>query len=156
MAIDIDYSVVADCHPSDIWLTIEDLRRWHQFDPDGIESVHWVAGMPWTKGARFEIKLHKPISISLMPEIIEVEKPVLIHWRAQGGGITGEQWFIFRLLPNDMTEMRTLQHYAGLPLKLLGPKAKTAIEDGVHHLFAVIKREAEENARLSNWIPPVP
>lgn len=154
MGIQIDYSTVAHCHPEHIWLAIEDIRRWPQFDPEAIESVHWVSGEPWTKGARFEIQLRKPLSYKLTPEVVEAEKPILIHWRGKGSGITGEQWFIFRMLPSGQTEMRTLQHYSGAPLVLLGNKAKRAIEDGTHRLFAHIKREAETNARVENRVPP--
>ena len=154
MGIEIDYTRVAHCHPEHIWLAIEDIRRWPMFDPDAILSAHWVHGDPWTQGARFEIKLRKPLPYTLTPEIIEVEKPILIHWRAKSSGISGEQWFIFRLLPDGNTEMRTLQHYSGAPLLLLGEKAKSAIQEGVEHLFAHIKREAETNARMENWVPP--
>lgn len=154
MAIEIDYSTVADCHPDHIWLSIEDIRRWCQFDSEAIESVHWVSGQPWEKGSRFQIKLRKPINYTLTTEIVEAEKPILIHWRGKGGGITGEQWYIFKLLPDDKTEMRTLQHYSGAPLALLGDKAKHAIEQGIQHVFERIKREGEENARVESWIPP--
>ncbi len=154
MGIQIDYSIVAHCHPEHIWLAIQDIRRWSQFDPEAIESVHWISGDPWTKGARFEIKLRKPIHYTLRPEIVEAEKPILIHWRGKGSGITGEQWFIFKILPSGDTEMRTLQHYSGAPLLLLGDKGKNAIEQGVRHVFEHIKREAEANARVENWVPP--
>ena len=154
MAIEIDYSTVAHCHPEHIWLSIQDIRRWALFDPEAIESVHWISGEPWTKGSRFEIKLRKPLRYTLTPEVIEAEKPILIHWRGKGTGITGEQWFIFRLLPSGETEMRTLQHYSGAPLLLLGDKVKDVIEQGVRHVFDRIKHEAETNARMENWVPP--
>lgn len=155
MAISIDYSTTANCHPEHIWLVLQDIRRWPQFDPEAIESANWISGDPWTAGSRFEIKIRKPIKYSLTPEIIEAEKPILIHWRGKGGGITGEQWYIFKLLPDGRTEMRTLQSYTGAPLMLLGDKGKSAIEHGVEHVFAHIKREAEENSRLENWLPPL-
>ncbi len=154
MGISIDYSTVAHCHPEHIWLALQDIRRWPQFDPEAIQSVHWVSGEPWTPGARFEIKLRKPLPYTLTPEIIEAEKPILIHWKGKGSGITGEQWFVFRMLPSGDTEMRTLQQYSGAPLVLLGPNGKRSIEEGVRHVFEHIKREAETNARMENWVPP--
>ena len=39
MGIQIDYSTVARCHPKHIWLVLEDIRRWPQFDPEAIESA---------------------------------------------------------------------------------------------------------------------
>lgn len=154
MSIQIDYSTIAHCHPDHIWLALQDIRRWAQFDPEAIESVRWISGEPWTKGARFEIKLRKPIPYTLTPEILEAEKPYLIHWRGKGSGVTGEQWFIFKLLPDGNTEMRTLQEYSGAPLLLVGEKGKKALEQGVRHVFDHIKREAETNARIQNWTPP--
>ncbi len=155
MAIRIEYATVADCHPEHIWNSIQDIRRWPQFDPEAIESAEWVSGTPWTKGARFQIKIRKPLTYTITPEVIDAEKPILIHWRGKSSGITGEQFFVFKLLPDHKTEMRTLQEYSGVPLMLLGGKAKSAIEEGVRHLFAKLKQEAEESARLENWGPPI-
>ena len=154
MSFSIDYSTVARCRPEDVWLVIQDIRRWPQFDPDAIESVNWVAGEPWKKGSRFQIKVRKPISYTLTPEIVEAEKPILIHWKGKGSGVSGEQWFIFRILPDGNTELRTLQEYSGAPLLLLGSRGKSAIEEGVRHVLDRIKKEAETNARVSNWVPP--
>ena len=154
MGIEIDYSTVAHCHPEHIWLALEDIRRWPVFDREAIESVHWVSGDPWTKGARFQIKLRKPLSYTLILEIVEVEKPILIHWRGKGSGVSGEQWYIFHLLPSGDTEMRTLQYYSGAPVALAHDKAKRVIEDGVKHALNRIKHEAETNARMENWVPP--
>ena len=154
MSIQIDYSVVAHCRPEHVWLVIQDIRRWPQFDRDAIESAEWVKGKPWESGSRFRINLLKPIKYTITPEIVETEKPILIHWKASGGGVKGEQWFIFKLLPNDDTELRTLQQYTGTTMVLLGTKAKSLLEEGVQHLLGHIKREAEANARLANWSPP--
>lgn len=154
MSFSIDYSTIARCRPEDVWLVIQDIRRWPQFDPGAIESVSWVSGEPWKKGSRFEIKIRKPISFTLTPEIVEAEKPILIHWKGKGSGVSGEQWFIFRILPDGNTELRTLQEYSGAPLLLLGSSGKSAIEQGVRKVLDRIKKEAEANARVSNWIPP--
>jgi hypothetical protein len=153
MPFSIDYSTVAHCHPEHIWEAIQDIRRWSQFDPDAVESVNWVSGEPWQKGSRFQIKVRKPISYTLTPEIVEAEKPILIHWKGKGSGVTGEQWFIFKILPDGDTELRTLQEYSGVPLLLLGPRGKSAIEQGVRHVLDHIKKEAEANARAANWAP---
>jgi hypothetical protein len=155
MSFSIDYSTVARCRPEHIWLAIQDIRRWPQFDRDAIESVRWVSGEPWKKGSRFEIKVRKPISYTLRPEIVEAEEPILIHWKGKGSGIIGEQWFIFKILPDgNNTELRTLQEYSGAPLLLLGQRGKSVIEQGVHHVLDHIKKEAEANARVANWAPP--
>lgn len=154
MGISIDYSTVAQCHPEHVWLAIQDIRRWSQFDPDAIESVQWTRGEPWKKGSRFQIKIRKPISYTLTPEIVEAEKPILIHWKGKGSGVSGEQWFIFRILPEGNTELRTLQRYSGAPLLLLGPSGRFTIEQGVRHLLDHLKKEAEANARDSNWVAP--
>jgi hypothetical protein len=154
MSFSIDYSTVARCRPEHIWQAIQDMRRWPQFDPDYIESVNWVSGEPWQKGSRFQIKVRRPVSYTLTPEIVEAEKPILIHWKGKGSGVTGEQWFIFKILPDGNTELRTLQEYSGAPLFLLGQRGKSAIEQGVRHVLDHIKKEAESNARIANWTPP--
>ena len=84
---------------------------------------------------------------------LEAEKPILIHWKGKGSGVTGEQWFIFKILADGDTELRTLQEYSGVPLLLLGPRGKSAIEQGVRHVLDHIKKEAEANARTANWVP---
>jgi hypothetical protein len=100
------------------------------------------------------VKIRKPISYTLTPEIIEAEKPILIHWKGRGSGISGEQWFIFRILPDGKTEIRTLQEYSGGALTVFGAAAKPAIEKGARVLLDRIKSEAENNARIENWVPP--
>ena len=154
MSFSVDYSTVAHCRPEDVWLVIQDIRRWPQFDPEAIVSADWVTGEPWKKGSRFEIRLRKPIAYTVTPEVIEAEEPILIHWKGKGSGVSGEQWFIFRSLPEGNTELRTIQEYSGAPLFLLGQRGKAAIEQGVRVLLDRVKKEAEANARVSNWVPP--
>ncbi len=154
MAIRIEYASTAKCRPEHIWQCLQDLQSWPKFDPEAIESAQWVSGTPWTKGARFQIRVRKPLAYTITPEILDAEEPILIHWRGRASGITGEQFYVFKLLPDEQTEMRTLQEYSGAPLLLLRGGAKTAIEQGVRNLFEKIKAEAEEAAKVDIWRPP--
>jgi hypothetical protein len=113
-----------------------------------MREVRWVSGEPWTKGARFSISVMKPMKYTLTPEVLEAELPYYVHLRGQGSGITGEQHYIFRWMPEELTtELRTLQEFSGAPIKLLGGKVRPAIEKGIQYMFARLIAEAEAGAQ---------
>jgi hypothetical protein len=153
MSIQIEYATVAHCGAQHIWTVFREIERWPRWDPQAIRSVRWVSGDPWTKGARFEIALLKPFTYTLTPEIHEIDPPVYLHWRGKGGGVTGEQFFIFRAIGNNATEMRTLQEYTGAVVSLGGKRLEKPILAGVEHMFRMLKAEAEAIA-ASESAPP--
>lgn len=146
MSLKLEYATVARCGPQHIWTVFQKIEQWPRWDPQAIRDVKWVSGEPWTKGARFEISLLKPLAYTIRPEILEVDPPIYLHWRGKGSGVTGEQYFIFKPLPDGTTEMRTLQEYSGAPILLLGGRVRQSILDGVEHLFGRIRQEAEARA----------
>ncbi len=154
MSVKIEYATVAQCGPQHIWQVFQEIERWPRWDPEAIRHIRWLTGEPWSKGSRFEISLNKPLNYTLAPEILDIDPPIFLHWRGKGGGITGEQFFIFRPLDGASTEMRTLQEYSGAPMMLMGKRVRQPIIDGVQTMFGRIKQEAEEiAARLSD--PPL-
>lgn len=147
MSIQIEYAAIARCTPDELWQVFENIELWPRWDPEAMGEVRWVSGEAWTKGARFSIKLLKPLAFTLTPEVLQAELPYYVHLRGQGSGITGEQHFIFRWMPEEQTtELRTLQEFSGKPLMLIGGKVKPAIEKGIQHLFARVIGEAEAGA----------
>jgi hypothetical protein len=86
----------------------------------------------------------KPMSFKLTPEVLDVESPFYVHLRGEGSGVTGDQHFIFKWMPNEQTtELRTLQEFSGAPIMFLGSSIKPSIEAGIKHLFARVIEEAE-------------
>ncbi|HWR35966.1 MAG TPA: SRPBCC family protein [Clostridia bacterium] len=155
MSLKFEYAAVAHCQPDHIWKVFQDIERWPRWDPQAIQSVKWVSGEPWKPGSRFEIKITKPVGYTITPELLEVEPPIYLHWRGKGSGITGEQFFIFKPLPDGATEMRTLQEFSGAPLVLIGNRVRQPILDGIKLMFERIRSEAEDQARRENWVPSV-
>lgn len=143
MSIKVDYSTIANCHPEHLWRVIEDLSRWPRFDPEAIASARWTQGEPWKPGSRFELRLRKPTSIHLVPEVVQCEPPIILQIKAGGAGVKGEAVFVFRVLPNNQTEMRTVQEFSGAPLLFMGARIKNGVEMGVAEMFARLKAEAE-------------
>lgn len=154
MSLKLEYATTAHCGPEHIWNVFQEIERWPRWDPDAVQSARWVSGAPWTKGARFEIKISKPLAYTITPELLAVDPPVFIHWRGKGGGIHGEQFFVFKPLPEGGTEMHTLQEFSGAPIALLAKRIRNPILDGIRHMFERIKSEAEERARSeTSWRP---
>jgi hypothetical protein len=153
MSLKLEYADVAHCGPQHVWRVFQEIEQWPRWDPSAIRSARWVSGAPWTKGSRFEISVTKPMSYTITPEILEVEPPIFLHWRGKGSGVTGEQFFIFKPLPDAITEMRTLQEYSGAPLLFLGNKLRQPILDGIAQMFRMIREEAEALA-ASEADPP--
>lgn len=148
MSLQIEYAAVARCNPDHVWQVFEQVELWPRWDPQAIREVRWVSGDPWTKGAKFSIEMLKPMSFKLTPEVRDATPPTYVHLSGHGPGVTGEQHYIFRWMPEEQTtELRTLQEFAGASIKLLGKSAKPAIEAGIKHLFARVIEEAEALAR---------
>lgn len=159
MSLTFEYATTARCSPEHIWQVFQDIERWPRWDPQAVELARWISGEPWAKGSRFEIKITKPLAYTITPELLDVDPPIFIHWRGKGSGITGEQFFIFKPLPEGHTEMRTLQAFSGAPVKIFAKRIRQPILDGIEHMFNRIKSEAEEhaileNASIQNHIPP--
>ena len=148
MTLNVEYAAIAQCNPEHVWQVFEQIELWPRWDPQGIREVRWVSGTPWTKGAKFSIELLKPKPFKLTPEVLEVDLPIYLHLRGQGAGVTGEQFYIFKWMPEQQsTELRTLQEFKGGPVHLFGKAVKPAIAAGIQHMFARITEEAEALAR---------
>ena len=153
MSLKVEYADVARCAPQHVWRVFQEIEQWPRWDPSAIRSARWITGTPWTQGSRFEISVIKPMAYTITPEIIKLEPPIFLHWRGNGGGVVGEQFFIFKPLPESSTELRTLQEYSGVPVRLLGNKIRKPIIDGIAHMFSMIREEAEALA-ASEVDPP--
>lgn len=153
MSLKFEFTTVAQCGPEHIWRIFEDIERWPRWDPEAIQSARWVSGAPWEKGSRFEIRIAKPMSYTITPEVIDVQPPIYIHWRGKGSGVKGEQFFIFKPLPDGTTEMHTLQEFSGAPVAMFRNKIRGPIQAGIEHMFARIKSEAEALAASPIEIP---
>jgi uncharacterized damage-inducible protein DinB len=148
MSISIEYAAIAKCTPEHVWQVFENIELWSRWDPEAIREVRWVSGEPWTKGAKFSIEMLKPMSFKLTPEVLDATPPFYVHFRGQGSGVTGEQHYIFRWMPEQQsTELRTLQEFSGAPIMFFGDRIKSSLEKGIAHLFARVIEEAENLAR---------
>jgi hypothetical protein len=147
MAIKVDYSTIANCRPEHVWRVFEDLSRWSSFEPEAIAGAHWTQGEPWKPGSKFAISLRKPTTINLIPEVTQCEPPIFFQLRAGGAGVKGEAGFVFKLLPDGRTEIRTLQEFSGAPLLMFGNKVKIGVEKGLAIVFERLKAEAEAEAQ---------
>ncbi len=157
MSFSIEYAAIAKCTPEHVWQVFENIELWSRWDPEAIREVRWVSGEPWTKGAKFSIEMLKPMSFKLTPEVLDATPPFYVHFRGQGSGVTGEQHYIFRWMPEQQaTELRTLQEFSGAPIMFFGDKIKSSLEKGIAHLFARVIEEAENLARSEALPAPAP
>lgn len=144
MSLKLEYAIDINATPDAIWAVFEQIEQWPRWDSDALKNVQWVSGEPWTKGARFEMQITKPMAFTLTPEIMEIVLPVYVHLKGSGSGVIGEQHYIFKWNPETFaTELRTLQEFSGMPIIFMGSKVKQPILDGIAHLFGRIKQEAE-------------
>ena len=147
MSLKIEYAITINANPDVIWEVFHEIERWPRWDPAALQSARWVSGEPWKQGSKFELKALRPMPITLTPEIVEATPPVYVHVKGSGGGVTGEQFYIFKWDPaSKMTEMRTLQEFSGMAILMFGGQAKGPILEGIAHMFKQVKYEAEELA----------
>jgi hypothetical protein len=144
MSLTLEYVLEMNATPDAIWRVFEQIEQWPRWDAEALKSVRWVNGTPWTRGARFEMQITKPVAFTLTPEIVEVAPPVYVRLKGSGKGVHGEQHYIFRWNPErSATEVRTLQEFSGMALAFAGHRAKQQLLDGIAHMFGKIKQEAE-------------
>ena len=147
MSLKIEYALSINATPDVIWEVFHEIERWPRWDPAALQSARWIKGEPWVKGSQFELKALKPMPLTLTPEIMDVATPVYVHVKGSGGGVTGEQFYIFKWdAETRTTEMRTLQEFSGMAISFFGGQAKGPILQGIEHMFKQVKQEAEEIA----------
>jgi hypothetical protein len=148
MSIRIEYASIAQCRPEHVWQVFAQIELWPRWNPAAMREVRWVSGEPWTTGARFSIEMLKPVPFTLTPEVLAIEPPGFVHLLSEGSGVSGEQSYFFRAMPDaQATELRTVQEFSGGPIELFGSFIQPGIEAGIRHLFTRVIEEAEALAR---------
>lgn len=156
MSLKLEYATSVNATPDVIWSVFQQIEDWPRWDPSALQSARWISGEPWTTGATFELRLTKPMPLTLTPTLVEVDPPVFVHIKGSSSGVTAEQFFIFKWDPaTNTTEMRTLQEFSGMPITLFGAKAKRPLEEGIAHMFSRVRQEAEERAHSAGGSPSV-
>ncbi len=109
MSLKIEFALNINANPDTIWTVFHEIERWPRWDPMSLEEAKWVSGEPWKQGSKFAMKITRPMAMTLTPEIVEVSPPVFVHVKGNGGGVTGEQFYIFKWdEATRTTEMRTI------------------------------------------------
>ncbi len=144
MSLKVEHAISINATPDIIWKVFEQVEQWPRWDPQAVQSARWLSGEPWAKGSKIELKLTKPMPMTLVPELVEVSAPVFVHLKGNSTGVTADQYYIFKWdAQTNTTELRTLQEFSGMPIAMFGDQARGPILRGIEHMFQRVKSEAE-------------
>lgn len=146
MAIRLEYSTSAKCHPEHVWQKFAKIEEWPWWNKV-IGRTRWIEGQPWQKGSRFYMELVRPKTFKVEPIILECSPPTTVGWVGKGGGITGEHWFSFEPQPDGTTLIRTWEDFSGLGTLFVGNGMKQKIVKMYEDWLNALKFEAERLAR---------
>ncbi len=141
----LEYSVFADCTPSDVWETFCRIEAWPSWS-SVIANTHWTEGEPWRPGSRFHMQILQPLPVTFRPEILECNPPNLVHWIGKSSMVDAEQWFSFEQQADGKTEIKTWQEFSGPGTFMFGESIRQAITNIYADLFRSLKAEAEKAA----------
>ena len=153
MAIDLEYSAVAQCRPEHCWQVFQNLNEWSGW-LDAVGQARWIEGAPWQKGSRFEFHLSQPRPATITPTITDIEIPYKVIWVGKGMGVTGEHAFVFAPQADGTTRITTMQRYSGAAT-MFAPKHLIGIVQSVLERWVErLKLEAEALARRESGPHP--
>jgi hypothetical protein len=146
MEVKCQYETVANCHPSDIWETFNNIENWHNLSPVFGEAA-WVHGEPWKQGSRFFIELNFPRRMDLEAVVLKCNAPNEVVILSHGSGLAAEQWLRFESDRNDETLITADQAIVGADLT-----DEAAIQNTMRNFFAScfdgLKAAAEKHCTL--------
>jgi len=97
-----------------VWSRVEDWPRW---DWMGSADARWLAGRPWTEGARLRVG-HRPFTFDCV--LVEARPPERVAWVGRGAGIEGRH--TFRFLPHpDGCLLEMSETFTGPGARMLRP-----------------------------------
>lgn len=106
MEVKVDFSVVAHCHPSDVWEKFCRIEEWKDHT-EIFGEAGWVHGKPWEHHSRFFIEMIKPGREDFEVVVLKSAKPNEVVLLSHGGGLAGEQWVSVIPQGRDETVIRS-------------------------------------------------
>lgn len=99
----------------ELWSRVEDWPRW---DWMGSADARWLAGEPWTVGARILVG-HRPRTFDA--RIVVADPPREVAWEASALGIRGRHAFRFIPRGDDRCVLRVSETFRGRGARALRP-----------------------------------
>ena len=124
----VEYSVYTKASPELAWKTFSNWHVWPMFS-DVYEDIRWVQGQPWKPGSRLEIKLVRPVRMTVDHVIIACSPAEHIAWIDHAMGNSMEQWVVFDALSAGGTRVRTWAEFTGMTPVLAGRPLRDCIRD---------------------------
>jgi uncharacterized membrane protein len=81
--------------PEEAWAAWSRVEDWPRWDWMGSAGARWMAGTPWTAGARLRVG-HRPFTFSCT--LVEARPPETVSWASRWAGI--EARHTYRFLPH--------------------------------------------------------
>jgi len=94
----VEFTVSTRADRALAWRLFSNFRLWPQFS-DSYGEIKWIAGAPWRKGSRLQIKILRPIQACVDHVITACSPANYVGWIDHALGDTMEQWVTFEAVP---------------------------------------------------------
>lgn len=143
LEVKVDFSVVAHCHPSDVWEKFSRIEEWKNHT-EIFGDAGWVHGEPWAHHSRFFIEMVKPGREDFEVVVLKSTQAREVVLLSHGGGLAGEQWISIEPQGRDETVIRTSIAVVGVKPEL-APKLSTRLKTIFNFWFGGLAAESERH-----------
>ena len=102
-----------------VWSVFSDIESWRSFGENLYGDVHWVSGVPWSRGSHFVAELRHPVEANVTHRILACVPAERVNWSAHAIGVTIERLIEFKDVGSG-TEIKTSAIVTGKPARALG------------------------------------
>ena len=143
MEVKVDFSIVAHCHPSDVWEKFTKIEEWKDHT-EIFGEAGWVHGKPWAHHSRFFIEMIKPEREDFEVVILKSAQANEVVLLSHGGGLAGEQWIAVEPQGPDYTVISTSIAVVGVTPEQ-APKLRSRLNTIFTFWFGGLAAEAERH-----------
>jgi hypothetical protein len=143
LEVKVDFSIVAHCHPSDVWEKFCRIEEWKDHT-EIFGEAGWVHGKPWAHHSRFFIEMIKPEREDFEVVILKSAQANEIVLLSHGGGLAGEQWISVEPQGPDHTVISTSIAVVGVTPEQ-APKLRSRLNTIFRFWFGGLAAEAERH-----------
>lgn len=118
----VEERIEVHASPEVLWTCFSDLSKWPLWFP-ALSEVEWVAGNPWTLGARFRQTIHFGFPLGRVTAIVticEVSPAPYVVWEGKVAGVEVIQGYRFDATVSG-TEVLSRHEFYGSPALLARP-----------------------------------
>jgi hypothetical protein len=140
----VHHAIDVAASPESCWKVLADLGSWTRWFPRArYAAVLGGQSDPWRVGGRFEILFDFGISVSVKPEVREVDPAKRVRWVGRGWGIEGDHAYTFEPHAPGLTRVTSHEEFSGMGSRLITRRIFDLLDVEVHRSLERFKALVE-------------